>query len=132
MCKSEVEHQYEYRNHQRKGNEGDFDKPPAGMLYVTVMFVESCAPCGGIAESAEQRRQKNENQREYSNSRPEKMAQRKCKRHEYHEEPAHEQQHTTVQVVMLSLSESFGYIPHIVDEANPIFIRALFHAVTSK
>lgn len=119
MYKSEVEHQYEICNYQRNGSKDDSDEPPAGMFHLTVMFMESFAPCGGITEFAEHRGQNTENQRRHRNSRPEKIAQRKSKRHYNHEEPAHEQQHTAVKVVMLPLAEPLGHIPDIVDDAKP-------------
>lgn len=119
MYKSEVVHQYEICKYQRNGSKDDSDEFPAGMLHLTVMLAESFAPCGGITEFAEHRGQNTENQRRHSNSRPEKMAQRKCKRHYNHEEPAHEQQHTAVKVVMLPLAESLGHIPHTIEKINP-------------
>lgn len=119
VYKSEVVHQYDICNYQCNGSKDDSDEFPAGMLHLTVMLMESFAPCGGITDFAEHRGQNTENQRRHSNSRPEKIAQRKCKRHYNHEEPAHEQQHTAVKVVMLPLAESLGHIPDIVDDAKP-------------
>ena len=58
MYKSEVEHQYEIRNRQCKGNEDDCDEPPAGTLHIMIMFVECRAPSGCISQLTEQERQK--------------------------------------------------------------------------
>ena len=57
--------------------------------------------------------------------------QRCSKRYEYGKEPAKEQQHTPVKVVMLPFVPYLGYIPHIVDEADPVFAIVLFHTVIS-
>ena len=56
--------------------------------------------------------------------------QRCSKRYEYGKEPAKEQQHTPVKVVMLPFVPYLGYIPHIVDEADPVFAIVLIHIIT--
>lgn len=40
------------------------------------------------------------------------------------------QQHTPVKVGMLPFVPYLGYIPHIVDEADPVFAIVLIHIIT--
>ena len=132
MYKSEVKHQCDIHHGQGDSDKDYFGELPAGMFHLSVIFTERFTPPGCVAELAEQVGKKAEHHPYNKSNNPTEIAkhQRCSKRYEYGKEPAKEQQHTPVKVVMLPFVPYLGYIPHIVDEADPVFAIVLIHIIT--
>ena len=103
------------------------------MFHLSVIFTERFTPPGCVAELAEQVGKKAKNHHYGKSNNPTEIAkhQRCSKLYEYGKESAKEQQHTPVKVGMIPFVPYLGYIPHIVDEAEPVFAIVLFHTVIS-
>ena len=132
MYKPEVKHQCEIHHGQGDSDKDYFGELPAGMFHLSVIFTKCFTPPGCVAELAEQVGKKAKNHHYGKSNNPTEIAkhQRCSKRYEYGKEPAKEQQHTPVKVGMLPFVPYLGYIPHIVDEAEPVFAIVLIHLVT--
>lgn len=132
MYKSKVKHQCDIHHGQDDSDKDYFGELPAGMFHLSVIFTECFTPPGCVAEFAEQVGKKAEHHHYGKSNNPTEIAkhQRCSKRYEYGKEPTKEQQHTPVKVGMLPFVPYLGYIPHIVDEAEPVFAIVLIHIVT--
>ena len=132
MYKPEVKHQCDIHHGQGDSDKDYFGELPAGMFQLSVIFTERFTPPGCVAELAKQVGKKAEHHQYNKSNNPTEIAkhQRCSKRYEYGKEPAKEQQHTPVKVGMLPFVPYLGYIPHIVDEADPVFAIILIHIIT--
>jgi hypothetical protein len=132
MYKSKVKHQCDIHHGQGDSDKDYFGELPAGMFHLSVIFTERFTPPGCVAELAEQVGKKAEHHHYDKSNNPTEIAKHQwcSKRYEYGKEPAKKQQHTPVKVGMLPFVPYLGYIPHIVDEADPVFAIVLIHLVT--
>ena len=132
MYKSKVKHQCDIHHGQGDSDKDYFGELSAGMFHLSVIFTKCFTPPGCVAELTEQVGKKAKNHHYGKSNNPTEIAkhQRCSKRYEYGKEPAKEQQHTPVKVGMLPFVPYLGYIPHIVDEAEPVFAIVLIHLVT--